>query len=169
MSGRLGNSTLVLNASYEALTIISVQRALILLLSDKAEYVEADEATALRGPSTAFPMPVVIRLLKYVKIPHSKTVGLSRRSIIARDQRRCVYCGKSDVPLTIDHIVPRSRGGEWSWTNLVASCFSDNNKKGNRTAEEMGWEIVPKPKAPVGTAWRIVGQRRPDPRWLPYL
>lgn len=168
MNGRLGHSCLILNASWEALTIVSVQRALILLLTGKAEYIEADEATELRGPTAAFPLPVVIRLIKYVRIPHTKTVGLSRRSIFMRDGYTCSYCGRNDVPLTVDHVVPRSRGGTWEWINLTSSCFKDNNKKGNHTPEEMGWPN-PHPKVPHGTAWRVLGFRKPDPRWSSYL
>lgn len=167
MRSKPGKSCLVLNASYEAIMVISSKRAIILLLLGKAESVQDDEDRIWESPSYAISVPVIIRLFKYINIPHS-SVGLSRRALYVRDQGKCVYCG-STQNLTIDHVIPRSRGGSNEWNNLVIACRECNHKKGHKTLEQMGWRLDRPPKAPVGPAWRIMGHRDIDPRWQEYL
>lgn len=164
----LERSALILNASFETIGTVSVQRAIILILSGRAEYVESDEELEVHSPSITFPLPVVIRLITYVKLPY-RTVGLSRKAVFARDGMKCVYCGATDS-LTLDHLLPRSLGGMTEWSNLVTACADDNKKKSNRTLEELGWQYPdPLPHQPLGNAWRIGFSRKIDPRWEPYL
>jgi 5-methylcytosine-specific restriction endonuclease McrA len=134
---------LLLNSSYEPLHICSWQRALVLLIKGKAEAVEKQTRCISKG---RWPMPIVIRLLYYVKIPH-KEVSLTRRNILHRDGYACQYCGKKNE-LTIDHIIPRSRGGKDSWDNVAIACLRCNLNKGNRTPKEAGLELRSKPTRP---------------------
>lgn len=128
---------LVLNATYEPLNVISLRRAVVLLLTEKAEIVEAASAW-LRAERLSLPVPLVIRLVCYVRIPHSFSLPLSRRTVLARDQYTCQYCGMQPgrANLTLDHVVPRSRGGATCWENVVTACAACNRRKGDRTPEE---------------------------------
>ena len=127
---------LVLNASYEPLSLISVKRAVVLLLTDKAEVVEQDVARQLRAERVAVDVPLVIRLVTYISIPRGLRVPFSRKALLARDGHTCQFCGKTNVPLTVEHLQPRSRGGVTSWENCVAACGRCNHRKGNRTLPE---------------------------------
>lgn len=112
----------------------------------KAEIIKSTPDLYIRSSSVKFSHPAIIRLINYRNSP--KTVDLTRRNIMRRDGMRCQYCGKSNVPLTIDHILPKSRGGKDEWENLVTACVSCNNFKGNRTPEEAGMKLISKPKKP---------------------
>ena len=112
-------SALVLNASFEPLSVVPSRRAACLVLDDKAEVVEHD-GTVLRSESLSVPNPLVIRLLYMVKVPYHRRTALSRRAVFARDDHRCQYCGA--MADSIDHIVPRSRGGLHVWENVAAAC-----------------------------------------------
>lgn len=101
---------------------------------------------SVRSSSTQYPQPTIIRLVDYRNFP--KSIDLTRRNLLRRDGMKCQYCGKSNVQLTIDHILPRSRGGREEWENLVIACVSCNNKKGNRTPEEAGMKLLSRPKKP---------------------
>jgi 5-methylcytosine-specific restriction endonuclease McrA len=159
--------TLVLNAGYEPLSVVSFRRAVVLVLAGKATILADDEAGPVRSASTVLARPSVILLRRYVKTPGSRQVPLSRRGVLRRDEHRCAYCGKSAT--TIDHVIPRSRGGEDSWENLVACCLRCNNVKSNRTPGEMGWTLGIHPKAPYGTSWWVRGTERGMPQWAEYL
>jgi 5-methylcytosine-specific restriction endonuclease McrA len=128
---------LVLNATYEPLNIVSIRRAVLLLLKEKAEIVEAAEAW-LRSEQLSLPVPLVIRLVCYVRLPHRFSLPVSRRTVLARDGYTCQYCGgqPGKACLTLDHVVPRSRGGETRWENVVAACGPCNRRKGDRLPEE---------------------------------
>ena len=132
---------LVLNQDYRALTVCSVERAVILIHLRKAELVEALPGRFLRSPSVAFPWPSIVRLKMYVRVPYRR-IMLSRKNVLRRDRFRCQYCGRRDH-LTVDHVLPKSRGGKDSWRNLVAACTDCNNRKGNRTPEEAAPQAVP--------------------------
>src|SRR6187401_1886009 len=118
---------LVLNASYEPLNVCTVRRAHVLVFKGKAEIVEEHELP-LRSATTTFTRPHVIRLLQYIRVPRSVQRKISRRALFARDGWRCVYCG-STGRLTLDHVVPRSRGGDSVWENVVTSCAPCNLRK----------------------------------------
>jgi len=159
-------NTLVLNATYEPLGVVSERRALLLVLNQRAISVE-DSATVLHYAGGQVTLPSVIRLVKYVRIPYRHSVPLSRRAIFARDGGRCVYC--SATATSIDHVIPRSRGGGHNWENVVSACHRCNHLKADKYLKEIGWRLRSLPREPVGAAWRILGTGRPDARWLSYL
>ena len=156
---------LVLNATYEPLCVVPARRALLLVLMHKAVSVEASELV-MHSASLAVPAPSVVRLTRYVRIPYRGPVPLTRRAVFVRDGGRCVYCGSTAT--SIDHVVPRSRGGLHEWANVVSACRRCNHVKADRTVADLGWRLHP-PQEPTGTAWRILGTGRSDPRWVPYL
>jgi 5-methylcytosine-specific restriction endonuclease McrA len=159
--------TLVLNAGYEPLAVVSFKRALVLVMNGKATIVAADTEHPVFGSSYTWDRPSVILLRRYVRIPSGRAVPVSRRGVLRRDGHRCGYCGGSAA--TIDHIQPRSRGGADSWENLVACCLRCNNIKGDRTPQEMGWTLRYKPRAPHGSHWLVRGVERAQPDWEEYL
>lgn len=138
---------LLLNASYEPLTICNVKKAFILVFLGKAEIVVDKGTKRLRSVTDSFPFPSVIRLVTYVRVPYNNII-LSRKNIIRRDGNKCAYCGKKETNLTIDHIIPKARGGQDQWENLVASCVRCNNQKGDRTPEEAGMKLNVRPYKP---------------------
>lgn len=156
---------LVLNATYEPLCVVPARRAVLLVLMSKAVPVEESDVV-LRSAALAINAPSVVRLTRYVKIPYRGPVPLTRRAVFVRDGGRCVYCGSTAT--SIDHVVPRSRGGNHEWCNVVSACRRCNHVKADRAVSELGWRLRP-PQEPVGTAWRILGTGRSDPRWAPYL
>jgi 5-methylcytosine-specific restriction endonuclease McrA len=160
------NRTLVLNATYEPLGVVTDRRALILVLNNRATMVESS-GTVLHFSSGQLELPSVIRLNKFVKIPYRHAVPLSRRAIFARDGGRCVYC--SAPAASIDHVIPRSRGGGHNWENVVSACHKCNHLKADKGLKELGWKLRALPREPVGAAWRILGNGKTETRWLPYL
>lgn len=158
--------TLVLNATYEPLGVVSSRRAVVLVLTQKAVHVE-DGDGVWHSVSCEVPVPAVVRLTHYVRVPYRRNVPLTRRAVFMRDGGKCVYCGAAATSL--DHVVPRSRGGLHTWDNVVASCRRCNHTKADRHIAELGWRMRHKPCAPSGLAWRVLGHRKPDPRWHSYL
>ncbi len=157
---------LVLNATYEPLCVVSVRRAAVLVLAAKAIAVR-DGDGFLHSARQSMPTPSVVRLTRFVRVPYRAQVGMTRRAVFARDGWCCVYCrGPAE---TIDHVVPRSRGGPHCWENVVAACARCNHRKGDRTLAEMGWRLPIPPAVPSGAAWRVLGHRAPDPRWSSWL
>ncbi|MBW7889272.1 MAG: HNH endonuclease [Bacteroidetes bacterium] len=168
MHGRLNSKVLVLNQNYEPLSICNVKKAIILLFLGKAELVETSNGKMIRSVSMSIPFPSVVRLSVFIRVPYKKII-LSRKNILRRDGHRCQYCGRGDVPLTVDHIMPRSRGGEDTWENLTAACVKCNNRKGNNTPEEAGMPLIRKPMKPNHVTFirHFVGNL--DDCWKPYL
>ena len=164
------HSVLVLNATYEPLSVVSLKRAVILLLKEKAEIVEAAEAV-LRSERISLPMPLVIRLVYYVRLPRQLSVPLTRRTVMARDHYTCQYCGAQPgrSELTLDHVVPRSQGGGTSWENVVTACRSCNQRKGNRTPAQAGMRLRSKPRRPRYVALALIGEPRHYEIWGKYL
>ncbi len=159
---------LVLNASYEPLNVCSVRRAHVLVWKGKAEVLECDERP-LRSAGGSFVWPHVIRLLQYVRVPQAVKRRISRRALFARDGWRCVYCGSSGGRLTLDHVVPRSRGGDSVWENVVTACAPCNLRKGDRTLEEAAMTLPRAPRAPAPVLFiRLAAQRVPEV-WRQYL
>ncbi|NDJ17419.1 HNH endonuclease [Myxacorys almedinensis] len=134
---------LVLNASFEPLNITSWRRAVVLLIKGKAEQVEHNGKYIYSG----FPLPTVIRLRHYVRVPY-KEISLTRKNILHRDQQTCQYCSYRGEDLTLDHVIPRSRGGEDSWENMVTACVRCNVKKGSRTPKEANMPLLTTPHRP---------------------
>lgn len=139
-------SVLVLNQNYEPLNVCNVRRALVLVLRGKAEVVETARGV-LHTASRAFPLPSVIRLFHLIRRPRPK-VRLTRKEIFARDGWRCVYCGRETRDLTLDHVIPRHRGGEHTWENLVSACKPCNHRKAGRTPGEARMTLQREPGAP---------------------
>lgn len=160
--------TLVLNAGYEPLAVVSFKRAIVLVMNEKATIVTADlEHPVLGSGGASWDRPSVIILRNYVRIPSGRHVPVSRRGVLRRDGQRCAYC--SGAATTIDHVLPRSRGGKDTWENLVACCLRCNNLKGDRTPAEMRWELRLTPQPPHGTSWLVRGIERTVPGWEEFL
>src|SRR5690606_24987906 len=134
-----------LNAGYEPLTVVSFKRALVLVLNEKASVIERVEDDPVHASNRSFDRPAVIILSRYVRVPGGRRVPVTRRGVLRRDEHRCGYGGKNAA--TIDHILPRSRGGRDSGEDLVACCLRCNNAKSDRTPQEMGWSlrVTPRP------------------------
>ena len=161
---------LMLNQSWEPLRLVSLKKAIMLLLQEKAELVEAAEQR-LRAQHLAFAIPLVIRLVRYVSIKRGRRpVSCSRRGILLRDRDTCQYCGAMPGRkyLTIDHILPRSRGGVTSWENCVAACEACNHKKGGRTPAEAKMSLRSAPAAPKYVAFRLIGELERHAVWSKY-
>jgi 5-methylcytosine-specific restriction endonuclease McrA len=167
-AARAVERVLVLNASYEPLNVCSLRRAHVLVWKGRAEILEASDGQ-LRSATTSFARPNVIRLVTYVRVPRAVTRRISRRVLFARDGWQCAYCGSSSNRLTLDHVVPRSRGGTSVWENVVASCAPCNHRKGDRLLEEttMSLRTVPRPPTPV-LFIRLTADRIPE-TWRQYL
>lgn len=159
--------TLVLNAGFEPLAVVSFRRALMLVMSDKATVIKADADNPVVATTGVFERPSVIVLTRYVKVPYVGRVPVTRRGILRRDGHHCAYCGRSGN--TIDHVVPRSRGGEDTWENLVTCCFKCNNVKGDRTLAQLGWKLRFTPRMPSGPAWFALGIDGRLPAWDDFL
>jgi len=142
------SKVLVLNASYEPLNICSWRRAVVLILKGKAEKVEHNGKLIY----TNLHLPTVIRLRYFVRIPY-KEISLSRRNVLHRDNYTCQYCGARRHDLTIDHVVPRSRGGGDTWDNVVAACLRCNVEKGDRTPAESRMQLQKKPWRPFSPVY----------------
>ena len=159
--------TLVLNAGYEPLAVVSYRRAIVLVMTGKAMTLSHEAEHPVFGISGLWERPNVVILTRYVKVPMTKGVPLTRRGVLRRDNHRCAYCGK--VANTIDHVQPKSRGGADAWDNLVAACVRCNNEKADKTPREMGWSLKVQPKQPHGTSWLVRGIDREVPAWNDYL
>ncbi|MBA3289396.1 MAG: HNH endonuclease [Acidimicrobiia bacterium] len=159
-------SALVLNASFEPLSVVPARRAVWLVFAEKADLVEED-GTELHSPSITLPSPLVIRLRYMVKVPYHRRTALSRRAVFARDDYRCQYCGT--VADSIDHVLPRSRGGEHIWENVAAACRPCNLAKRDRTPDEAGMRLARPCRAPRSSSWVVVSVARVPEAWKPYL
>lgn len=159
-------SALVLNASYEPLSVVPSRRAACLVLAAKADLV-ADDGTKLHSPSITIARPSVIRLRYLVRVPYRRRTPLSRRTVFARDDWLCQYCGGAAD--SIDHVMPRSRGGLHEWENVAAACRPCNLRKRDRTPDEAGMRLARPCRAPRATAWVVVGVTRVPEAWKPYL
>ena len=162
---------LVLNATFEPINVTAVRRAMVLMIKGVAQAEEIHQ-TEVHSASRALPVPSVIRLLAYRHIPQ-QTRALSRKNILLRDRNTCQFCSRM-LPaseLTLDHVVPRSRGGRSSWENLVACCYECNNSKGDRTPEEAGFALARRPRPfTLHTSrqlMRLIGNK--DEKWRKYL
>lgn len=147
-------SVLVLNQNYEPLNICNTRRALVLIDGGKAEVLEHGDG-GIRTTTRIYPRPSVIRLVYMVKRPRPK-VKLSRREIFHRDNYTCQYCGTKSRELTIDHVIPRHRGGKHSWENLVSACKHCNHKKGGKTLEESKMRLLRLPYEPRSNGYYIL-------------
>ena len=165
----MGTRVLVLNASYEPINVCTVRRAVVLVLKERAEVVERSE-WALHSENLTFPRPVVIRLISYVRIPrdaHSRKI--TRRAVFARDKFTCQYCGSARGSLTVDHVIPRSKGGSSAWDNIVTCCAPCNRRKGDRLPRHAGMHPRRAPRAPNPSVFVHVAVPRVPAVWQQYL
>lgn len=163
----MGRKVLVLNQDYTALAVCSIPKAFLLVYLNKADLVAESENEQLHSISQAFPMPSVIRLHKYIYMPY-KGVILSRQNIFRRDHNVCQYCGSKD-DLTLDHVMPKSRGGRTTWDNLTTACRRCNSKKGDLTPEEANMPLKSKPFKPSFIMFlRDLGGSL-ESSWIPFL
>jgi len=158
---------LILNADYRAFSVCSVYKAFLLVYLDKAEVVKKAENGVLRTVNRSYDMPSIIKLNQYVNIPY-KGVVMTRQNIFKRDGNKCVYCGSTES-LTLDHVLPRSRGGGSNWNNLVTACKTCNSKKGDFLPEEIGMELPYKPFKPSFIMFLRDFSGLGDENWMPYL
>jgi 5-methylcytosine-specific restriction endonuclease McrA len=167
-AARAMERVLVLNASYEPLNVCSLRRAHVLVWKGRAEILECHDRP-LRSSTTSFDRPNVIRLTTYVRVPRAVTRRISRRVLFARDGWQCVYCGSESTRLTLDHVVPRSRGGTSVWENVVTSCAPCNHRKGDRLLEETNMKLRRPPKPPTPVLFiRLTTEHIPE-IWRRYL
>ena len=158
---------LVLNASYEPLHVTSAKRAITLVQYGVAEVLEESE-DVVRSPSTVIPVPSVIRLRRYVRRPRVNPVPFNRRNVLRRDSFTCQYCGGHDE-LTLDHVLPRSRGGRHHWENVVTACRHCNQRKGNRTPAEAAMPLLTRPHAPTFGVYAHGQFAHWQPAWAQYI
>ena len=179
MEALLLRPVLVLDAGYQAVNVVPVRRALALLATGRAVPVQEEDDTLLHSERTVMRCPVIIRL--FISVAHrvyrSFQVKFNKRNVMARDGHECQYCGRRDVPMTIDHVVPRSRrtadhpdGGRTDWHNCVTACLECNMRKGSRLPEEVGMHLRSKPGPP---RWMLPALHRKSLRahhaWGEYL
>ena len=160
---------LLLNSTYEPLTALPLRRAIVMLLCGKADVVHNDPAgPVVRSAAYVIAVPSVIRLRSYVRVPYRARIPMTRAALMHRDRFRCAYCGgKAD---TVDHVVPRSRGGQHTWENCVACCSTCNHRKADRLLAELGWTLHLAPTPPTGQHWRLLSTVKDlDPAWARYL
>ena len=167
MSTFLNRRVLVLNQSYEPIMVIGAKRAIILILSEKVDALE-NYRELIHSAYLTLPLPSVIKLKQYAKI-RRKDIVLSRKNILKRDNHTCQYCGIRSVPMTIDHIIPRQRGGEDSWYNLVAACVICNTRKGNRTPRGSQMKLMKRARKPTMILHLQKFVKQFQGPWRPYL
>ncbi len=159
---------LVLNATYEPINVCTVRRAVVLLLKEKAEVLEQGD-WELRSATRSLTRPVVIRLVSYVRVPRdTHRRKITRRAVFARDDWTCQYCGARSN-LTVDHVIPRSKGGGSSWENIVASCAPCNLRKGNALPRQAGMRLHRQPKTPSPHVFIHVASPTIPAAWRQYL
>ena len=159
--------SLILNATYEPLSVVSARRAAVLVLHHKATILESTERV-WHAERVHIPEPSVVRLHRFVRVPYGRSVPLTRNAVFARDGHRCQYCGGHAE--SIDHVVPRSRGGQHVWENVVACCRRCNLRKAARLPDEIGFSLASAPTAPPAHGW-VYARAGPsmDPLWRSYL
>jgi 5-methylcytosine-specific restriction endonuclease McrA len=160
------NRALVLNVTYEPLSVVAGRRAAVLVLADKADVVH-ESGISLHSERLVLAVPSVIRLRQMVRVPYERHVPLSRRAVFVRDEHECQYCaGPAE---TLDHVVPRSRGGLHSWDNVVAACRRCNLRKGDRLLEHTHMVLRRRPTMALRYTWIITSVGAVPEAWEPYL
>ncbi len=158
---------LILNASFEPLSVVPSRRAVVLVARGRAIAVE-HYSEVWHSATRAFPVPSVVKLNTYIRVPFERTIPVSRRAVFGRDGHRCQYCGA--VAENIDHVTPRSRGGLHTWENVVACCRRCNVHKGDRLPHEVGLNLVRRPAPPNRYGWIYASAGYVvEPAWQPYL
>ncbi len=164
----INSRVLVLNQNYEPMSVCSARRAIIMQLLGKVEVVETYDGIRVHSISRAFPLPSVVRLGAYIKVPYKKIL-LTRKNIVKRDRHTCQYCGDREGSMTVDHITPKSFGGADTWENMVCACERCNNKKGDRLPAVAGMKLLRQPRRPSHITFIQSFIGISDDRWRPYL
>ena len=167
MAAILNRRVLVLNQGYEPLMVIGAKRAVILLLNEKVDSLE-NYREKIHSAYISLPLPSVIKLKHYARI-RRKEIVLSRKNILKRDNHTCQYCGVRSVPMTIDHVISRKKGGEDTWENLVAACVPCNTRKGNHSPREVQMALVKTPRKPTMILHLQKFVKQFQSSWRPYL
>jgi 5-methylcytosine-specific restriction endonuclease McrA len=163
----LNNPVLILNQNYQPLNVCNTKRAIVLLNLGKAESMQ-DSAGQINTVSKVFNIPSIIRLHRMVKIPlHGRR--LSRIGIFVRDNHTCQYCGTYSKKLTLDHVTPRSKGGQHEWNNVVSACSSCNHKKAGRNPLEAKMELIKEPSPPRPNPFYLVERNVILSEWQPFI
>ena len=160
---------LLLNSTYEPLTALPMRRAIVMVICGKADVVHHDPTgPMIHSATSSIVVPSVIQLRTYVRVPYRARVPMTRAALMHRDRFCCAYCGaKAD---TVDHVIPRSRGGDHSWENCVACCSTCNHRKGDKLLSDLGWALRRAPVPPTGQHWRLLSSvKELDPEWARYL
>ena len=160
---------LLLNSTYEPLTALPMRRAIIMVMCGKADVVHDDPlGPVIHSATRTIVVPSVIRPRTFVRVPYRARIPMTRAALMHRDRFRCAYCGgKAD---TVDHVIPRSRGGAHSWENCVAACSGCNHRKADKLLTELGWTLHVTPLPPKGQHWRLLSSiKELDPAWVRYL
>jgi 5-methylcytosine-specific restriction endonuclease McrA len=163
----ISEQVLVLNQDYQPLSLCSVRKSLVLLFLEKAELMHKHESKRVHTVKATFDYPTVIRLFDYVRLP-SKNIVVTRKNVFKRDGNQCQYCGTKSS-LTIDHVIPKNRGGSDEWDNLITCCASCNVKKGNRTPKEAEMTLLSKPHKPHHLMYLRSQITTMHEHWKPYL
>lgn len=156
--------SLVLNASLQPLVVVPARRAVVLVLKEKADVVHSN-GVVFRSERLEIPAPSVVKLRYFVHVPYRAQAALTRRAVFARDSWMCQYCGGTAE--NVDHVIPRSRGGEHAWENVVAACRRCNSRKENRLAHDVGMKLMRNPSVPRDGLRLSLG--RLEPEWEAYL
>lgn len=165
---KVNQPVLLLNANYEPLNVCTTRRAVGLMMTGKAELL-LNGRGVIRTASSAFPRPSILRLSYMVHRPRPRA-KLTKSEIFRRDGYRCQYCGRRSDTLTLDHVIPRHRGGEHMWTNLVTACPACNRRKGGRTPQEAGMSLLRQPVEPSPSAEYLFGRYLEiNAEWLNYI
>jgi len=160
-------NVLVLNFSYESLGVTTFERAVRLLFAGKAEMV-APSDREIASPSFAMRLPSIVRMLYYIKRPRAR-VGLTKKNVLLRDDYACQYCGTRERTMTVDHVLPKSRGGADAWENLACACVRCNGRKNDRTPAEAGMTLRRKPREPRFIPWLTIKRNTMPAEWGKYL
>lgn len=164
----MSNRVLLLNATWEPIRALRLERAMVLLLQEKAELIEVVPGKFLRSATQEFSMPSVIKLNYMVQIPYNAKVALNRRAVMARDGGICQFVGCGRRATTIDHVHPRSKGGKHIWTNVVAACSKCNSRKADHMLEDTNFKLLRTPAVPDSSIW-LAKHAVDHAGWAPYL
>ena len=164
----LSKRVLVLNANYEPLGVCTVRRAIVMVIGGRAEMIEPYPDQYIHTVKVKYPAPSILRLYYFINL-HKKDITLTKGNILRRDGHRCQYCGKKGKKMTIDHVIPKKRGGKDKWENLVCACPSCNAKKGDKIPEEAGMRLLRKPKKPYYVYFAIRNLDNIPKNWQPYV
>ena len=167
VSGIVSTPVLVLNQNYQPLNVCNVRRAFVLLGRGRAELL-VNGRGEVHTPTAAYPAPSVIRLMSFVRRPLLQR-RLSRREVFARDGYLCQYCGRESRQLTLDHVLPRFRGGPHSWENVVTACIPCNHRKAGRTPKEAGMVMRQEPRVPRPNPYHLFNHRQLQDEWIQFM